>query len=90
MFSHKKHSPKKLWITVLVLIGLVAATLIMQAKIMLMLQDLNAFVLRSFVPYTAPITTDWVQDSNPMPPVKPVNTIIKTDYVMDSNPMPPV
>lgn len=82
MFKHKGHS-KKFWIVGVVIVALVTITLILQAQILFMLQDMQTYVLRTI----APITKDYVMDSNPLPPVKPVD---KGDYVSDSNPLPPV
>ena len=65
------------------LIALITATLILQAQMIMMLQDMQTYFLRSFTP----TNIEAVMDSNPLPPVK---TLLPQDYVKDSNPLPPV
>ncbi len=69
MFNDKAKN-QKLWIMIIILVALVAITLLLQAQILVMLQDLQTYFFQSY---------EWVMDSNPMPPMKPV---------MDSNPLP--
>lgn len=89
----KKHA-NKFWIIAIILIALVTVTVVLQAQILMMLQDLQTSLFRSFVPTTS---IEKVLDSNPLP-IKPVDTVsdsnplpIKTlDTVSDSNPNPPM
>jgi len=82
MFQHKSNA-KHFWIVAIVIVALVTITVVLQTQILMMLQDMQTFVLRTI----APIKTEYVMDSNPLPPVRPIN---KANYVMDSNPLPPV
>lgn len=60
MFQNKS---KKLWIMIIILTALVAVTLLLQAQILVMLQDLQTYFFQSY---------EWLMDSNPMPPMQPV------------------
>jgi archaellum biogenesis protein FlaJ (TadC family) len=76
----KKHFDNKFWVIAIILIALVTITVVLQAQILMMLQDLQTSLFRSFVPTTS---IEQVMDSNPLP-IKPV------DIVSDSNPNPPM
>lgn len=89
----QKHS-KKFWTLAIILIALVTVTVVLQAQILMMLQDLQTSIFRSFY---VPTTIEQVMDSNPLP-IMPVETvsdsnplpIMPVDTVSDSNPHPPM
>lgn len=79
MFKDKNN--KKLWTLVLVVLVLVAVSLVMQAKVLSQLADLQTFILRS----------TYVMDTNPLPAINPImdtNPLPAKDLVMDTNPLP--
>jgi len=75
----QKHS-KKFWTLAIILIALVTVTVVLQAQILMMLQDMQTSLFRSFF---TPTKIETVMDSNPLP-------IMPVDTISDSNPHPPM
>jgi hypothetical protein len=76
MFDEKSHkNNKKLWITLIVILVLVAVMIVLEAQILVMLKDLQASVFGG--------AGDVIKDINPLPPAK-------GNWIMDINPLPPI
>lgn len=67
----KNRKGTKIWVALIVVAVLVAITLLLQAQILSILSDMQAFILRpSYIMDTNPLPampTTYVMDSNPFP-----------------------
>jgi flagellar basal body-associated protein FliL len=65
---HNNTKNKKMWIALIVVAVLVVITMLLQAQILAILSDMQAFILRS----------SYVMDANPLPAM-PVNYVMDSN-----------